>query len=84
MGREHGGAGDGLGTAPTTLEPVTDPTGDHGVMLDVVMTGAGTLTLSPLVDGFTDDASDDVPYRVTNTSGSTSSVDVDLDYLRTE
>lgn len=71
-------------TADAARAPGTDPTGDHGVMLDVVMTAGGTLTLSPLVDGYTDDGTSAVPYSIQNRSGSTSTVAVTLGYVRTE
>ena len=71
-------------TADAGRAPGTDPSGDHGVMLDVVMTAGGTLTLSPLVDGYTDDGTSAVPYSIQNRSGSTSTVAVTLGYVRTE
>jgi hypothetical protein len=61
----------------------TDPTGDHGLMLELVFTAAGTLTMSPLVDGFVDSGTA-IPYAITNTSGATSTVQVQLTYLRTQ
>jgi hypothetical protein len=60
-----------------------DPSGDHGVMLDAVFSAGGTLTMSPLVDGFVDSGTD-VPYSIENRSGSTSPVTVTITYLRTE
>lgn len=71
-------------TADAARAPGTDPTGDHGVMLDVVMTAGGTLTLSPLVDGYVDGGGTAVPYAIQNRSGSTSTVAVTLGYVRTE
>lgn len=61
----------------------TDPTGDHGVMLDLVFTAAGTLTMSPMVDGFVYSGTD-VFYAIENRSGSTAAVSVDFLYQRTE
>jgi hypothetical protein len=63
----------------------TDPTGDHGVMLDYV-TAAGLLAadLSPQVDGYTVDATTAVAYAVTNLSGSTGTIATTVTYLRTE
>ena len=61
----------------------TDPTGDHGVMLDAAFTGAGTLTMSPMVDGFVYSGTD-VIYAIENRSGSTASVSVDFLYVGTE
>jgi hypothetical protein len=63
----------------------TDPTGDHGCLLEFV-TSSGLLSadLSPTVDGFTADASTTVAYSVTNYSGSTGTVNCVLTYVRTE
>jgi hypothetical protein len=62
----------------------TDPTGDHGLMLEVVFSAAGSTSLSPLPDGYTEDASTNVPYTIDNSSGSTSTVTTVLGYIRTE
>lgn len=63
----------------------TDPTGDHGLVLEFVTTSSLlSADLSPAVDGFTSDASVNVPYTVTNMSGSTGTVQTTLGYLRTE
>lgn len=61
----------------------TSPTGDHGVVMDLVFTAAGTLVMSPIVEGFILSGTD-VPYAIENRSGSTAAVSVDLTYLRTE
>lgn len=60
----------------------TDPTGDHGLVLDYVTTSTATLTLSPLVDGFADSAA--VPITVDNLDNATGTITVTLTYLRTE
>ena len=70
-------------SADASRIPGTDPTGDHGVMLDLVFTAAGTLTMSPLVDGFLPSGTA-VPYAIQNNSGSTSAVQVQISYIRTE
>lgn len=63
----------------------TDPSGVHGVVLDLVTT-ASTLAfwLSPVVDGYTADASDTVPLAVTNLSGAASVVTVTVTWIRSE
>lgn len=65
----------------------TDPTGDHGLLLEVV-TEAGHLTyaLAPPVLGFTDEtpASDDTACRITNLDGATGDTTVTFTYLPTE
>lgn len=70
-------------TADASRAPGTDPTGDHGVMLDLVFTGAGTLTLSPTVDGFLPSGSS-VPYSIQNRDAATGTVTANLTWVRTE
>ena len=72
-------------TADASRPVGTDPTGQHGVIFDVVTT-ASTLTwwLNPVVDGYTTDAGDTVPLAVTNLSGSTGTVTVTLTWVRSE
>jgi len=65
----------------------TDPTGDHGLMLEFVSTATLLAAdLSPTVDGFDGKATPDgvVPYRVTNLDVSAGSVTVSFVWLRTE
>lgn len=69
----------------------TDPTGDHGVVLDVALgggdyTGILDLDLVPEVLGASleDAPSTSIPYRVTNLSGSASPVAVTLTYQEIE
>ena len=65
----------------------TDPTGNHGLMLEYVST-AGVLaaTLSPAVDGTNLEAvpTSAVPISIQNLSGSTSTVQVGFVFLGTE
>ena len=63
----------------------TDPSGVHGVILDLVTT-ASTLAwwLSPVVDGYTENAGDTVPLAITNLSGSTDTVTVIFTWVRSE
>ncbi len=70
-------------TADASRAPGTDPTGDHGVMLDLVFTGASTLTLSPTVDGFVPSGSS-VPYSIQNRDAATGTVTADITWVRTE
>lgn len=65
----------------------TDPTGDHGLMMEVVTaTGLLSLNLSPTVDGFNGDtpSSDLIYYNVTNLSGTPRMIKVTLTWLQTE
>jgi len=62
-----------------------DPTGVHGVILDLVTTVSDlSWWLSPVVDGYTADAGDTVPIAVTNISGSTDTVTVTFTWVRSE
>lgn len=64
-----------------------DPTGDHGVLFDFVTTSdILTWRLTPVVDGSQMDGSPtaSIPITVTNLSGSTDTVQVDLTYITTE
>lgn len=72
-------------TADAARPVGVDPTGVHGVIFDVVTT-ASTLTwwLNPAVDGYTVDATDTVPVAVTNLSGSSGTVTVDVTWVRSE
>lgn len=57
----------------------TDPTGDHGLMLEfVAVTGVLAADLSPLVDGFDGKTTPDgvIPYGVTNMGASSATVTV--------
>ena len=72
-------------TADATRAIGTDPSGVHGVILDLVTT-ASTLAwwLSPVVDGYTENAGDTVPLAITNLSGSTDTVTVIFTWVRSE
>ncbi|MCA9344564.1 collagen-like protein [Candidatus Saccharibacteria bacterium] len=62
-----------------------DPTGDHGLLMDFVTTsGQLSWVLSPLIDGYTTDSSDDVAITVTNKSGGQSDTNVTITWLRCE
>ena len=56
---------------------------DHGLVFEYVAEAAADVDLSPLVDGFCPTGID-VFYSVQNLSGSTSVVEVVLDWIRTE
>jgi hypothetical protein len=60
-----------------------DPTGDHGLMLEFVATGAVAYDLSPLVDGYCP-TGNDVYYAIENRSAGTSTVEVTFGWIRTE
>lgn len=63
----------------------TDPAGDHGVMLEYVSTlGLLSAALSPTVDGYTSDETDQIPWSVTNTDSVIQTVTVTLDVLRAQ
>ena len=63
----------------------TDPSGVHGVVLDLVTTPSVLAWwLSPVVDGYTVDATDTVPLSITNLSGSTDTVTVTFTWVRSE
>lgn len=62
----------------------TDPTGDHGLFLDVVTTpDLLTITLAPLAYGFVETGSA-VPITITNMDSGAGEVVVTLTYVRTE
>lgn len=74
--------------AADAARPVgTDPTGNHGLLLEYVTTsGMLEAVLSPMVDGASMEVtpSNNIPVTVTNLSGSAATVQVDLTYMRTE
>lgn len=64
-----------------------DPTGPHGVIMDFVTTAAYlTWWMNPVIDGYDAKTTPDgvVPVAVTNLSGATGTVTVDLTYTRSE
>jgi hypothetical protein len=67
-------------TADASRPPGTDPTGEHGVIVDLVFVGAETLDLGPLVLGTCLESSvtTSIPYAIENRSGSTSTVTIDF------
>lgn len=72
-------------TADAARAAGTDPTGDHGVLLDFVTT-SGDLdwTLSPAIDMHSGDASSEFPAAVTNLDVVAGAVIATFDYVRTE
>lgn len=65
----------------------TDPTGDHGLLLEYVTTASQlTGTLTPVVDGYSLEStpSTGIPITITNLSGAAGSVTTTLTYQRTE
>ena len=72
-------------TADASRQVGTDPTGVHGVILDLVTTASNLIWwLSPVVDGYTVAADDIVPLAITNLSGSTDTVSVTITWVRSE
>jgi len=73
-------------TADASRAEGVDPTSDAGVIAEVITTGAQTVTISPGALGFNLEGTPttNIPTRVTNKSGSTSTVQVDLNILQLE
>lgn len=74
-------------TADASRAAGTDPTGEHGVVCDLVFTSGNlALDLAPMVFGACQEStvSADIPYSVTNTSGATSAVQVTFSRLAME
>lgn len=73
--------------ADATRPAAGTPTGDHGLLLDVLTTTSMlTLDLSPTMDGWDAKVTPDgvIPITVDNLSGSTGTVTATLTYLQTE
>ena len=73
-------------TADASRVEGTDPTSDAGLIAEVITTGAQTVIISPGAYGFNLESSPTttIPCRVTNKSGSTSTVQVTLNVLQLE
>ena len=73
-------------TADASRAEGTDPTSDAGLIAEVITTGAQTVIISPGAYGFNLESSPTttIPCRVTNKSGSTSTVQVTLNVLQLE
>jgi len=73
-------------TADASTAAGTDPTSDAGVIAEVITTGAQTVTISPGALGFNLEGTPttNIPTRVTNKSGGTSTVQVTLNILQLE
>ena len=72
-------------TADLTRPYATPPTGDHGVMCDLLTTtGALELWNNPVISGYTRSGTSSVPVTVTNVSGATGTVTVTLTWIRGE
>lgn len=72
-------------TSDATRSVGIDPTPPHGVILDLVTT-ASVLSwwTNPAVDGYTADATGEVPVLVTNLSPSSAAVTVTFTFVRSE
>jgi hypothetical protein len=74
-------------TADAARPPGTDPTGEHGVMLDIVLpAGNSTWDLSPLAAVTNDDAPpiSDIYYAIQNKSGAAAAVTATLTRITLE
>lgn len=73
-------------TADAGRAETSDPAPDAGVIAEVITTGAQTVVISPGTIGFSNESTPDttIPVRVTNKSGSTSTVQVVLTVLQLE
>ena len=72
-------------TADASRPIGTDPEGVHGVLFELVtITDSLVWWLSPVVDGYTADASDTVPLAITNLSGGTDTVTIIFTWVRSE
>jgi len=73
-------------TADAARAEGVDPTSDAGLIAEVITTGAETVIISPGAYGFNLESSTttNIPCRVTNKSGSTSTVQVTLGVLQLE
>ena len=73
-------------TADASRAEGVDPTSDAGLIAEVITTGAETVIISPGAYGFNLESSPttNIPCRVTNKSGSTSTVQVSLNILQLE
>jgi hypothetical protein len=77
---------DATRTADAARAEGVDPTSDAGLIAEVITTGADTVIVSPGAYGFNLESSPTttIPCRVTNKSGSASTVKVDLNILQLE
>ena len=77
---------DATRTADASRAEGVDPTSDAGLIAEVITTGAETVIISPGAFGFNLESSPTttIPCRVTNKSGGTSTVQVDLNILQLE
>ncbi len=73
-------------TADAARAEGVDPTSDAGLIAEVITTGAETVIISPGAYGFNLEGTPttNIPCRVTNKSGSTGTVQIDLNILQLE
>lgn len=68
-------------TADLARDAVTQPSGDHGVLLDASFeTGDTSVYMTPPIDGYSKDGTATIYATITNTSGSTQTLDLTLTY----
>ena len=73
-------------TADSSRSIITDPTSGSGVISEVITTGSQTIILSPAVIGFSNESvpNTNIPVTVTNLSGETTAITVQLTLLQLE
>tara|TARA_Y200000002_G_scaffold258909_1_gene214689 strand:+ start:247 stop:3111 length:2865 start_codon:yes stop_codon:yes gene_type:complete len=73
-------------TADASRTQGVDPAPDAGVVAEIITTGADTVLMSPFVGGFNNESSPttDIPIRVTNLSGGSTTFTITLTLLRLE
>jgi hypothetical protein len=77
---------DATRTADAARLQTVDPASDAGLIAEVITTGSQTVTVTPAIAGFNDEASPttNIPMSVTNLSGTTASISITLTLLQTE
>lgn len=73
-------------SADASRDSLTDPAPDAGVVAEIITTGAATVQISPAAFGYSFEATPNttIPCRITNLSGSASTVEVTLTALQLE
>ena len=73
-------------TADAARASNTDPSGNSGVIAEIITTGANTIVIAPAAIGFNNESTPttDIPIAVTNRSGGSTSITVTLTVLQVE
>lgn len=61
-----------------------DPTGDHGLFLEVILEANASLTLTPMIDAFNDDETNEMYWTITNLGATTGETGLQVTYRGTE